>query len=303
MRYFGNNIKLMVNNLMVNYTDQGADDAPVIIFIHGFPLNKTMWDKQLECLKERYRVIAYDIRGHGESDAGTDDFSMKLFANDLIAFMDMLNVEKATICALSMGGYIALNAMEHYPDRFEALVLADTTCKADTSVAKKKRMATIKNILEKGMLIFAANSVKNMFTPQSFITKENEISAVKQMIINISEESLGCTLLALAARKETCSKLPEIQVPVLILVGEEDKITPPEAAIYMHLRIENSIIHNIGNAAHLSNIENSDDFNTQLKSFLASVYKDYFDNKARMETSVLREIRNKVSMLLSFKSI
>src|ERR1035437_1721779 len=105
MRYFGNNIKLFANNLMINYTDQGQDDAPVIIFIHGFPLNKTMWDKQLEYFKEHYRVIAYDIRGHGETEAGTDDFSIELFVNDLIAFMDMLKIEKATLCGLSMGGY------------------------------------------------------------------------------------------------------------------------------------------------------------------------------------------------------
>ena len=123
------------------------------------------------------------------------------------------------------------------------------------------------------------------------------------MILNTNEESLGCTLLALAARKETCSKLPDIQVPVLILVGAEDKIIPPEASIYMHAHIENSLMHSIANAAHLSNMENPDDFNAQLKSFLAIVHKDYFDIKARSETSILREIRNKVAMLLSFSSI
>ena len=303
MRYFGNNIKLMVNNLMVNYTDQGADDAPVIIFIHGFPLNKTMWNKQLECLRERYRVIAYDIRGHGESDAGADDFSIKLFATDLIAFMDVLKVAKATVCGISIGGYIALNAIENYPERFEALVLADTTCKADNSVAKEKRMTTIKNIFEKGVHEYAAGSVKNMFALQSFTTKKSEISAVKQMIINTSEDSLGCTLVALAERKETSGKLTAIQVPVLILVGKEDKITPPGAAIYMHVLIENSLIHSIGNAAHLSNMENPDEFNIHLTSFLVSVYKDYYNIKVPEEISVLRELRNKVAMLLSFKSI
>ncbi|MHB9141331.1 MAG: alpha/beta fold hydrolase, partial [Paludibacter sp.] len=83
MRYFGNNIKTLVNNLVVSYTDQGPDDAPVLIFIHGFPLNKSMWNKQVEELKKNYRVIVYDIRGHGDSDAGTEDFSIRLFENDL----------------------------------------------------------------------------------------------------------------------------------------------------------------------------------------------------------------------------
>ena len=129
MRYIGKDIKLMVNDLMVNYTDLGPDDAPVIIFIHGFPLNKTMWDNQVELLKNEFRVIAYDIRGHGESDAGNDAFSIELLVSDLIGFMDSLRIEKASLCVLSLGGYIALNAVENYPDRFDSLVLCDTTCK------------------------------------------------------------------------------------------------------------------------------------------------------------------------------
>ena len=85
MRYFGNNIKTLVNNLVVSYTDEGPDEAPAIIFIHGFPLNKSMWDKQMEALKDNYRVIAYDIRGHGDSDAGNEEFSIDLFVSDLLS--------------------------------------------------------------------------------------------------------------------------------------------------------------------------------------------------------------------------
>ena len=104
MRYFGNNIKTLVNKLVVSYTDNGPDEAPVIIFIHGFPLNKTMWDNQVDALKENYRVISYDIRGHGDSEQGNEDFFINLFVKDLLHLMDALKIEKASICGLSMGG-------------------------------------------------------------------------------------------------------------------------------------------------------------------------------------------------------
>jgi 3-oxoadipate enol-lactonase len=300
MHYFGNNIKLMVNNLVVSYTDNGPEEAPVIIFIHGFPLNKTMWDKQVDALKEDYRVISYDIRGHGDSEQGNDDFSIKLFATDLIAFMDMLKVEKATLCGLSMGGYIALYTIENYPDRFDALVLSDTNCIADPPQVKQKRLDTIESIREFGVEKYVVDSIVNLFAPESFTTNKKAVSVVKEMILNTSEQSLSKTLLALSMRKATCNRLPEITIPVHFIVGEEDKITPPKTSELMHEKIKNSTMHIIPQAGHLSNLENPDEFNEQLKTFLALVYKH---NKTDVNTSVFSEIRHRLNMLLTFSSI
>ncbi len=127
----------------------------------------------MEVLKENYRVIAYDVRGHGNSDAGTEDFSIDLFATDLLNLMDALKIDKAILCGLSMGGYIALNAVENYPDRFDALILSDTTCTADTPEAKEKRMKTIESIRKNGVEKFADESITNLFAPESFVDKEN----------------------------------------------------------------------------------------------------------------------------------
>ena len=121
MRTKGKNIRITVNNLTVSYNDEGPDEAPVIIFIHGFPFNKSMWDMQVEALKDTYRVIAYDIRGHGNSDTGNEDFSIELFVNDLLLLMNTLKLNKTMLCGLSMGGYIALNAIENYPERLTRL--------------------------------------------------------------------------------------------------------------------------------------------------------------------------------------
>jgi pimeloyl-ACP methyl ester carboxylesterase len=122
MRRIGNNIGIVINNLRVSYSDHGPDDAPVIIFIHGFPFHKSMWTVQMDALKDNYRVIAYDIRGHGNSDPGIDNFFIELFVNDLLRLMEKLGIEKSILCGLSLGGYIALNAVLKYPDRFDGLI-------------------------------------------------------------------------------------------------------------------------------------------------------------------------------------
>ena len=303
MRYSGNNIKMMVNHLMVNYTDQGADDAPVIIFIHGFPLNKTMWDNQVDALKENYRVISYDIRGHGDSEQGNEDFFIELFVCDLLYLMDALKIEKASLCGLSMGGYIALNAIENHPGRFEALVLSDTHCIADPPKVKQKRFDTIESIKAFGIEKYVNDSIVHLFAPESFTIHKKTILDVKEMILNTSEQSLSKTLLALSLRKATCNKLPRITVPVLFIVGEEDKITPPETSELMHEKIKNSTLHIISHAGHLSNMENPGEFNEQLKTFFETVYKKHEIAHTGGSTSAFTQILHRLNMLLTFKSI
>lgn len=268
MRNPGKNIKITANNITVNYTDEGPENAPVIIFIHGFPFSKEMWNKQMEALREKFRVISYDIRGHGNSWSGTDDFSIELFVKDLLALMDALEIEKVSLCGLSMGGYISLKAMENHPYRFDKLILCDTSCKADSPEAKEKRIKAIDGILENGVEQFAADSLKNFFAQESFITKKEVIEEVREIMVSTSEKSIIKTLIALSKRKETCSTLWKIKVPVLILVGEEDTITPPEAAQFMNEEINGSEMSVIEKAGHLSNLENPEQFNEQLIKFL-----------------------------------
>ena len=276
MRRTGNNIGILVNNLTVSYSDHGPDDARVIIFIHGFPLNKSMWNGQVEALKDNYRVITYDIRGHGNSDPGIDDFSIELFVIDLLRLMEKLKIEKSILCGLSLGGYIALNAVLKYPDRFDGLILNDTQCIADTAEIKENRCAAIIRIKEKGVEQYADESVKKLFASESFTKKKNAITDVKDMIISTTKQSLCDTLHALAERKETCSRLQEINIPVLIMVGKEDKITPIAAAQLMHEKILNSKLEIIQHAGHLSNLENPTAFNTHLVNFLEVASKKSF---------------------------
>lgn len=273
MRRIGNNIGIIINDLMVSYNDHGPDDAPVIIFIHGFPLNKSMWDTQVETLKKNYRVIAYDIRGHGNSDRGIDNFFIELFVNDLLRLMEKLGIQKSILCGLSLGGYIAVNAVLKYPDRFDGLILNDTQCIADTPEIRENRCNAIIRIKEKGVEQYADEIIKNLFAQETFTKNKNVIDAVKEMIISTPKQSLCNTLHALAERKETCTQLHEINIPVLIMVGKEDKITPIAAARQMHELILNSKLEIIQQAGHLSNLEDPAAFNTHLVKFLELVDK------------------------------
>ena len=267
----GRNIKIKVGNHSVSYTDEGSLNAMAVIFIHGFPLNKSMWNSQLETLSTSYRVIAYDIRGHGDSDSGNEDFSIELFVKDLIGIMNALSIKKAVLCGFSMGGYIALNAVENHPEYFNALLLCDTHCIADNLEAREKRMKSIGNIRENGVEKYADESLINLITPKTFDKNKKLVAQLKEMMINTSRQSLVKTLLALSKRKETCSKLPGINIPVQILVGEHDMITPPEAAQYLHNKIKGAQLSTIKHAAHISNMENPEQFNELLKAFVDSV--------------------------------
>ncbi len=271
MHYSEKRVRIATNNQTVSYIDEGLVGASTIIFIHGFPLNKAMWNKQVEDLKGNFRLIAYDIRGHGDTKPGDDDFSIELFAKDLLSMMDALKIDKAILCGFSMGGYIALNAIENYPERFNALLLCDTDCAADLSEAKERRMKTIESIKEKGVEQYAQESLKKLFAPISFLKQIEEITIVREMIMQTSEQSLFKTLHALANRSESCTKLHKIKVPVLIMVGKDDEITPPAVALSMHKKILNSTIHIIDHTGHLSNMENPIQFNNQLKKFLKTI--------------------------------
>jgi 3-oxoadipate enol-lactonase len=261
---------IQVNDINVSYLTDGTEHAETILFVHGFPLDKSMWLHQLNAFKTDFRVIAPDVRGHGETEEGDKPFSIDLFGDDLICFMDRLQLEKVILCGLSMGGYIALNAVSRFPERFSSLVLTDTSCRADTPVAREKRMQTIIAIEQNGLEKYAEESLNRLFAPESLAYKTDETEAVRQMILNTPITSIFNTLKALASREESCSKLSEINIPSLIITGQSDIITPPEIAEFMHQQLPYSRLHILEDAGHMSNMENPDGFNEQLWMFLST---------------------------------
>ncbi len=263
---------IQANGIQVSYLDEGPAGGLPVIFIHGFPFSKEMWEKQVSALNETHRVIAYDVRGHGESERGAAQFSIPQFADDLFFFMDALKIDKAILAGLSMGGYIALHAIQQQPQRIAGLILCDTQCAADSDEGRKKRKKAIAFIQKNGLSVYAEESLTNLFATASITHKKEEVAFIKDTILKTPAENICLTLQALADRKETCTSLPQINIPVSILVGNEDKITSPELALKMQTLIKGSSLHIIDGAGHLSNLENPQQFNEYVKTFLTDFF-------------------------------
>jgi pimeloyl-ACP methyl ester carboxylesterase len=245
-----------------------GEGLQTIIFIHGFPFNYTSWQPQVDHFKENYRVIAYDIRGFGSSSISTEKQSIQLMADDLVAIMDELAIDKAVVCGLSMGGYIALNAISRYSDRFSGLVLCDTQCGADSAEARDKRFKTIEHISNNGLEGFALPFMEAVFGPETYDNNAELVQSIKEMVLSSNIDTVKATLKALAERGETCSILAGINVPTLLIFGSEDKITPSERGSDMQAQIPNAILEVIEEAGHLSNLENPREFNDILERYM-----------------------------------
>ena len=266
----GMNLILNINNLNLSYDDVGEGNIP-IIFLHGFPFDKSMWAKQLDFFATTNRVIAIDIRGFGKSTDESTPLSIDLFSDDLMLFMNQMKISKAIICGLSMGGFIALNAQARFPDRFEAIILCDTQCIADTIEVKLNRYKTIDEIALNGTLNFNEAFIKKVFCKNSFTNKQEIVTQLRSVVMANPEQIIINGLKALAERSETCSTLPEINIPTLIICGREDEVTPLEQSEFLHTSIKASVLHIIDNAGHVSNIEQPEEFNNEISKFLLAV--------------------------------
>jgi 3-oxoadipate enol-lactonase len=262
-----------INGISLYYDDGGKVGSPAILFLHGFPFSSEMWKGQKQMLQNMdLRVVTYDLRGHGQSGVGDGQYTIELFVDDLMALLDHLKISKTILCGFSMGGYIALRAIDRNPVRFEALVLCDTMSVADSNEAKLRRAASIKTVKNEGIKPFAEGFLKAVFSPQSFSVRPEIIDGIRKIVMSNSPTGICGALLAMAGRTDTSNALPKIAVPTMILVGALDAVTPPTAAQAMQEKIPGSELHVIPNAGHMSNLENHEEFNKHLSNFLSSVY-------------------------------
>jgi 3-oxoadipate enol-lactonase len=266
-------MKVKFNGVTMNYTERGLPQGLPVVFIHGFPFSHEMWEPQMKALPNNFRAITYDVRGHGGSDVGDGQYTIEFFVDDLIALLDHLVIDKAVLCGLSMGGYIALRAIERHKDRVKALILCDTKSEADPNDGRVKRSASIRAVKTDGVKTFAEGFVKAVFAEQTFATNPGAVEMIKKLIQANSPIGICGTLLALAARTDTTASLPSIKVPALILVGEHDLLTPPAASQSMHEKIAGSELQILKNAAHMSNLENTAEFDANLIGFLKRLNK------------------------------
>ena len=258
-----------VNDINLAYTDLGA--GPPIVLIHGYPFNRSLWTEQAELLRSKHRVVAPDLRGFGESDSSEGPATMSRMADDVASLMDALEIERAVIGGLSMGGYVALAFARMFPARVSAMVLADTRAQADTEEGKQTRSQQAEKALSEGMAGIADAMLPKLLTPETVSKRPELVKRVRDMMLKTKPEGAAAALLGMAERDDQTEFISSIQAPALIIVGREDAITPVADSEKMQSRIAGSRLVVIENAGHVSNLEQTEQFNDALLGFLSSV--------------------------------
>jgi len=257
-----------VNDLVV-WTEGNPKKKP-IIFIHGFPYDHTMWHNQISALKNDFYCISYDLRGLGQSKPGDGQYTMEMHVDDLFSVIKELKLRKPVVCALSMGGYITLRAVERDQSKFKALVLCDTKSEADTNMGKLTRASAIKLINEKGVEKFVVPFVKNCFSDITLKEKKRRIVYTETLDKALKTKAVGLkgALLAMAGRTDTSEFLPKITIPTLLIVGQLDKLTPPNVMKEMSGKIPNSDFGIAPRAGHMAPLENPGFVTDMIKGFV-----------------------------------
>lgn len=255
-----------INGLSVNTF--GSPEKQSIIFIHGFPLDHSMWKNQIKVLKDDYYCVAYDVRGLGNSAVDGGQFMLEFFVEDLFIIIDELKLVKPVVCGLSMGGYIALRAVEKKQELFGGLILCDTKPEADSDANKLTRASNIKMIDTEGVEKFSEMFVTNCFAEETPATQPQMFNSY----IDIAKKSnpvgvKGC-IIAIMSRTDTTSFLHKIILPTLVICGAYDKLTPASLMRSMSEKINGSEFASIPAAAHMSPLENPSCVNDLIIGFL-----------------------------------
>ena len=253
----------------INYTDTGGSGAPVLL-LHAFPLSSAMWEPQIESLGERFRFIAPDLSGFGSSDAPDDGYSMSAWAEEVKGLLDELGLDRVVLAGLSMGGYLAFECLRRFPERFSALVLADTKAEADPPEGNEKRTKQQGMVRDGQRDELIGALVGALLGEPTTAKKPDVVDKVKTLMDNPEAGFIGA-LEAMKGRPDSSAELAGINIPTLIIVGENDGVTPPDASRKMHEHIGGSRLVVIPEAGHLSNLEAPEAFNGALAEFLGEL--------------------------------
>jgi pimeloyl-ACP methyl ester carboxylesterase len=259
-------MKKIINDLSVYFS--GNNETKTIIFVHGFPFDHSMWQTQVDEFSKDYKCVIYDIRGLGESPAGDGQFTMESFVDDLETILDELKLSRPILCGLSMGGYISLRALERKQERFSAAILCDTRSEADNNEGKFKRAAGIKRINKEGLAPFAKEFITNCFGDDFKQNKKEELQKIIEKSSQFNPAGVKGCLLAMLSRSDTTINLGKINIPALLICGEQDTLTPPPVMKDMFHRINKAEFVEIPKAGHMTPIENPLLVNKAIRDFL-----------------------------------
>jgi 3-oxoadipate enol-lactonase len=211
----------------IGYDDQG--DGPPMLFLHGFPHDRTLWASQRVALSPQARCIVPDIRGFGHSSTH-GPYSMDQYADDVAALLDWLQLEQAVICGLSMGGYIAMAMWRRHPERVRALVFCDTKAGPDTEEGKTRRDELIALVKRDGTRVIADAQITGMVGSMTRERRPEVVASLRAMMGRQSAAGVIGALQALRDRPDSRDTLKSVSVPSLVVVGEDDALTPIKEA-------------------------------------------------------------------------
>lgn len=255
---------IVANGIRMAYALEGPADAPVVMFSNSFLTDHRMWDRQVPAFTRRYRVLRYDTRGHGDTEATPGRYSMSLLVADAVALLDALGIEKVNFVGLSMGGMIGQLFATRHPDRVLSLTLCDTACHMppESMWDDRIRLATTE-----GVAAFVRPMTERWLSDRFRIEHPAVVDAIGRMIVRTHLDGLiGC---AHAIKKMNHADiLAGIEARTLIVVGEDDTGTPVSASRYLHEAIEGSRMVVIPQARHLPNFEQPEIFDRTLLDFL-----------------------------------
>jgi 3-oxoadipate enol-lactonase len=262
-----------VNGFKMAYTDHGSGIP--LVFVHGYPLSRRMWDPQVEALSDIARVIVPDLRGHGESEAIPGPYSMELFADDLAALLDKLHIqEKIVLCGLSMGGYVAFAFFRKYAPHLAGLVLTATRAADDSPQARAGRDQAAETARQNGIVPIAEGMITRLLATGRAQSDPQLAEQARSIMHTISLEGMLGDLAGLKSRPDSRPLLGKICLPVLVVHGSEDQIVPLEEAKAMASSIPESRLEVILSAGHLLNMEQPELFNACLREYLLSLPKE-----------------------------
>lgn len=260
-------MKIHANGIDSHYEISGS--GPVVMFAHSLGSDLSIWEAQRSALAKRHTVLAYDLRGHGQTTAPTGAYSFDLLAADAVALLDALGIERTSFVGISLGGMVGQALALMAPSRLEKLVLADTACRYPHE-AQAAWPDRIRQIEANGLAPLIAPTLERWFTASYRAARPELVARIGNLIRNTPPAGyIGCC--HAIAHLDFYARLAAIEVPTLVLVGAQDAGTPPAMAREIASAIPNARLEIIPGAAHLGNIEQADAFNRLLLDFLTDV--------------------------------
>jgi 3-oxoadipate enol-lactonase len=260
-------LKAQLPAFSMAYEDRGKG-IPVL-FIHGYPLNRKLWEPQLGELASTARILAPDLRGHGESGPGSGPHLMDLLAEDCFAFIESIGIKKPfVVCGLSMGGYVTMAMLRHDPKKIAGVILTATRAASDSPEVKANREKAIQTALSSGSAAITETMLPKLLAPMNLADRPDLVKQAQQIMLNISIKTIVNDLIGLKERIDSSSTLLQITQPALVIHGEDDQIVPLEEARAMQKIIPNSRFVIIPQAGHLVNLEQPSLFNAAIRNFL-----------------------------------